>query len=179
MLNSNGAEGPWSHWDRILTSLDLSAGIRLTNHMGRSSPNDAEYWYMSLPRATGKWVSTGNLYQSVCVCFFFPSLHSRVYPEWFNYNFPCVRQIKEESRSVVPSTLFISLTDCSSPNPRAAAAVPAPRSPKDAGGRRRGEEPSTSREIRLCKANRASHNATSGPRNRHTRVLPTPFGKNS
>ena len=79
----------------------------------------------------------------------------------------------------MPSTLFISLTDCSSPNPRAAAAVPAPRSPKDAGGRRRGEEPSTSREIRLCKANRASHNATSGPRNRHTRVLPTPFGKNS
>lgn len=60
------------------------------------------------------------------VCFF-PSLHSRVYPEWFNYNFPCVRQIKEESRSVVPSTLFISLTDCSSPNPRATAAAAAQR----------------------------------------------------
>lgn len=60
------------------------------------------------------------------VCFF-PSLHSRVYPEWFNYNFPCVRQIKEESRSVVPSTLFISLTDCSSPNPWATAAAAAHR----------------------------------------------------
>ena len=76
------------------------------------------------------------IFTKVCV-FFFPSLHSRVYPEWFNYNFPCVRQIKEESRSVGPSTWFISLTDCSSPNPRAAAAAAAHGSPKDARGRGR------------------------------------------
>lgn len=69
------------------------------------------------------------------VCFF-PSLHSRVYPEWFNYNFPCVRQIKEESRSVVPSTLFISLTDCSSPNPRAAAPSGCSQEPAERTGAR-------------------------------------------
>jgi hypothetical protein len=63
------------------------------------------------------------------VCFF-PSSHSRVYPGWFNCNFPCVRQIKEESRNVAPSTLFTSLTNCSSPNPRAAVAVAAHRSCK-------------------------------------------------
>lgn len=109
------------------------------------------------------------IFTKVCVCvffFFFPSLHSRVYPEWFNYNFPCVRQIKEESRSVVPSTLFISLTDCSSPNPRAAAAVAAHGSPKDARGQAvGGRSLPHGMEIRLWKANRSSHNATLGPMN--------------
>lgn len=32
----------------------------------------------------------------------------------------------------MPSTLFISLTDCSSPNPRAAAAAAAHKSPQNA-----------------------------------------------
>lgn len=68
-LNSNDADRPRSHGDRILTSLDLSAGIRLTNHMGRSSSHAAEYWWTSPPCATGKWVSIGNLYQSVFLPF--------------------------------------------------------------------------------------------------------------
>lgn len=76
-------------------------------------------WFCPAQQGSGFLLA---IFTKVC---FFPALHSRVYPEWFNYNFPCVRQIKEESRSVVPSTLFISLTDCSSPNPRAAAAVAA------------------------------------------------------
>ena len=109
------------------------------------------------------------IFTKVCVCFFFfPSLHSRVYPEWFNYNFPCVRQIKEESRSVVPSTLFISLTDCSSPNPRAAAAVAAHGSPKDARGQAAGGGAfHMAWKSRLWKANHNSHNATLGPMNFH------------
>lgn len=45
----------------------------------------------------------------------------------------------------MPSTLFISLTDCSSPNPRAAAAAAAHRSPQNAGGRERRSLPSGSR----------------------------------
>ena len=109
-----------------------------------------------------------SLPKCVCVFFFFPSLHSRVYPEWFNYNFPCVRQIKEESRSVVPSTLFISLTDCSSPNPRAAAAVAAHGSPKDARGQAAGGGAfHMAWKSRLWKANHNSHNATLVPMNFH------------
>lgn len=43
--HSNDADRPWLHGDRILTSLDLSVGIRLTNHMGRSSSHTVEYWW--------------------------------------------------------------------------------------------------------------------------------------
>lgn len=68
-LNSNDADHPWLHGDRILTSLDLSVGIRLTNHMGRSSSHTVEYWWTSPPCTTGKWVSIGNLYQSVFLPF--------------------------------------------------------------------------------------------------------------
>lgn len=68
-LHSNDADRPWLHGDRILTSLDLSVGIRLTNHMGRSSSHTVEYWWTSPPCTTGKWVSIGNLYQSVFLPF--------------------------------------------------------------------------------------------------------------
>lgn len=105
-------------------ALNLSLGIRLTNHRGGPLATVLNI-DKCLPCTTGKW---GLLAIFTKVCFF-PSRHSRVYPEWFNYNFPWVRQIEEETSSVVPSTFFISLTDCSSPNPRAAAAAAAPRSP--------------------------------------------------
>lgn len=132
VLNSKDAQSPWFHWDRILTSLDVSAGVCYTNHRGCSSETVLNIDKCLCPEQQGSGFLLA-IFTKVC---FFPSLHSRVYPEWFNYNFPCVRQIKEESRSVVPSTLFISLTDCSSPNPRAAAAAAAQRAHKMHGGKR-------------------------------------------
>lgn len=137
VLNSNDAECPQLHGDRSLASPDLSAGTCLTNHTGRAAPPvtvlNIDTRLYPAQQGSGFLLA---IFPKVC---FFPSLHSRVYPEWFNYNFPCVRQIKEESRSVVPSTLFISLTDCSSPNPRAAAAAAAHRSQQNASGQERGE----------------------------------------
>lgn len=147
VLNSKDAQSPWFHRNRIVTSLDLRAGIHRTNHMGCSSVTVLNIDKCLCPAQQGSGFLLA-IFTKVC---FFPSLHSRVYPEWFNYNFPCVRQIKEESRSVVPSTLFISLTDCSSPNPRAAAAAAAQRAHKMHGGEHKWGRESSASSQRVCR----------------------------
>lgn len=130
-LNSDDAERLWLQRDRILRSLDLGVGITSQTTWAilpvTVLNTERDVWTLH-NREAGFFLLV--IFTKVC---FFPSLHSRVYPEWFNYNFPCVRQIKEESRSVVPSTLFISITDCSSPTPRAAGAgaEAASRSPQN------------------------------------------------
>lgn len=154
---SHGPLLPWRCWILI-------HGSTLRN-------GEVGFYWQSLPK---------------CVFFFFlPSLHSRVYPEWFNYNFPCVRQIKEESRSVGPSTWFISWTDCSSPNPRAAAAAAARGSPKDARGRGRSStwhgntRPSPDRETpRNLENTPKLSRYHRGPMNFYTERSPSPFRKN-